>query len=364
MTKQQVLFIGDLNHSLPEFKRFQAKYECLEYKMTTRGQFVEDLKTKFSHISAIYGAWLGFVPIGGFRTVIEYAPSSLKVLAFCSVGYDHQDAHELAQRNIAMTNVPSDGAAEPVSELVVYFTITGFRQLHMYERQKLLKIPDTIDIRYKFANEEFNQKDGKINLSHERGYDFGERINKRPNLSPRGHNVVIVGFGQIGQLIGRKLHELGMNITYVKRSKLSNEQEDKLGYEATYASTILDVAKHGEVDLIVIACPATPETHHLINEEVIKSISKPFRIVNIGRGTVIDQEALLQGLNSGKILFAGLDVFENEPAINKDLINREDVVLTPHIGASTQENFDYAAIKALENIDDVLEGGSGISKVN
>lgn len=364
MTKQQVLFIGDLNHSLPEFEKFQSKYECLEYTLTTRDQFIADLKTKFSNISAIYGAWLGFVPIGGFRTVIDHAPSSLKVLAFCSVGYDHQDANELAQRGIVMTNVPSVGAAEPVSDLVVYFTITGFRQLHMYGKQKLLKIPDTIEIRYKFANGEFSQKEGQLNLASGRGYDFGEKINQRPNLSPRGHNAVIVGFGQIGQLIGKKLNQLGMNITYVKRSKLNKEQEDALGYEAAYFSTILDAAKKGDVDLIVIACPATPETHHLIDETVIGSIPKPFRIINIGRGTVIDEQALLNGLDLGKILFAGLDVFENEPAINERLINRDDVVLTPHIGASTLENFDYTAIKALENIDNILEGGAGINKVN
>ena len=364
MTKQQVLFIGELNHSLPEYKKFQEKYECLEYTLTTRDQFIHDLKTRFSHISAIYGAWLGFVPIAGFRTVIEHIPSSLKVVAFCSVGYDHQDAHELAQRGIAMTNVPSDGAAEPVSDLVVYFTITGFRQLHMYGKHQILKIPDTIEIRYKLANEPFNQKEGQLSLANGKGYDFGEKINQRPNLSPKGHNAVIVGFGQIGQLIGKKLNQLGMNITYVKRSGLDKDQEGSLGYEATYAPTVLDAAKQGEVDLVVIACPATPETHHLINETVIDSISNPFRIINIGRGTVIDEQALLTGLDLGKILFAGLDVFENEPSINQRLINREDVVLTPHIGASTLENFDYTAIKALANIDNILEGGAGISRVN
>ncbi|KAI5958603.1 hypothetical protein KGF57_002448 [Candida theae] len=364
MSKQQVLFIGDLNHSLPEFKKFQQKYECLEYTLTTRDQFIQDLKTRFSHISAIYGAWLGFVPISGLRTVIDYVPPSLKVVAFCSVGYDHQDAQELTQRGIAMTNVPSDGAAEPVSDLVVYYTITAFRQLHMYAKHHLSTIPDTIDLRYKLANEEFNTREGKLNLSSGKGYDFGEKINQRPNLSPRGHNAVIVGFGQIGQLIGKKLSSLGMNIAYVKRAQLTTKQENDLGYKAKYAPTILDAAKQGQVDLVVIACPATPETHHLINEDVIDSIPNPFRIVNIGRGTVIDEQALLDGLDRGKILFAGLDVFENEPAINERLINREDVVLTPHIGASTLENFDYTAVKALENIDNILDGGAGVSRVN
>jgi len=152
-----------------------------------------------------------------------------------------------------------------------------------------------------------------------------------------------------------------MKINYVKRSKLLPHQELSLGYPVTYHEKVTDVKN---LDLIVIACPATPETHHLINSNVINSISNPFRIINIGRGTVIDEEALIKGLKSGKVLFAGLDVYENEPSINPELINREDVILTPHIGASTVENFDYTAIKALENITKVLEGGDCEDRVN
>ncbi|RCK55831.1 hypothetical protein Cantr_05886 [Candida viswanathii] len=361
MTKPKVLFLGELNQTLPQFHRFQSKYDCIFYTLpSTASEFIADLETKFPDIVAIYGAWLGFVPIGGFRTVIEHAPASLKVIAFCSVGYDHADADAMRQRGITMTNVPSDGAAEPVADLVTYLAITSFRQFHMYARS-IPAVPDTIDLRYMLNTSEFDQESGEVRRDGSRGYDFGHFLNHRPNMSPRGHGVAIVGFGRIGQTIGRKLHDLGMRVSYVKRTRLAPHAELELGYPVTYHARVTDVK---EVDLVVIACPATPETHHLIDAKVIDALSKPFRIINIGRGTVIDEDALVAGLKSGKVLFAGLDVFENEPLIHPGLIGREDVVLTPHIGASTVENFDYTAVKALENITKVLETGECEHRVN
>ena len=154
---------------------------------------------------------------------------------------------------------------------------------------------------------------------------------------------------------------LGMKIQYVKRSPLSKDEESRLGYAVEYKKTVDDVTN---TDLLVIACPATDETFHLINKDVIDNMENPFRIINIGRGSVIDVEALVEGLKSGKVLFVGLDVFEKEPACHNELIGREDVVLTPHIGASTAENFDHTAVVAMQNIDNVLQGGRGLDVVN
>ncbi|EGW35698.1 uncharacterized protein SPAPADRAFT_48666 [Spathaspora passalidarum NRRL Y-27907] len=360
MAKPQVLFIGELNRTLPEFIDFQSKYDCIFYTLTTREEFISKLETDFKNIVAIYAAWLGFLPIGGFRSVIDHSPANLKIIALCSVGYDHEDADVLAKHGITMTNVPSDGAAEPVAELVLVNAITSFRQFHLYSQFRNVK--NTLKIRYQHSAGEFDKTTGKpTSLSDSNGYYFGHYINNRGCLSPRGHNVAIVGFGNIGQCIGKKLSDAGMNVTYIKRNKLSSEQENKLGYKVTYKAKIEDAT---DADLVVIACPATPETFHLINKDVIDSMQKPFRIVNIGRGTSIDEQALVDGLKSGKVLFAGLDVFEEEPKVHEELLNREDVVLTPHIGAATVENFDYTATRSLQNIDDVINGGNGLSRVN
>lgn len=362
MTKPQVLFIGELNRSLPQFQHFQTKFECIFAPITTRDDFIEKLQTEYKDIVAIYAAWLGFIPIGGFRTVIDHVPKSLKVVAFCSVGYDHEDAEIMKDHGIIMTNVPSDGAADPVADLVLYNTITSFRQFQMYT-QSLKEINHTISIRDQFSDRgQFDQVNGTPTRTGDgKSYYFGHYINNRPCLSPRGRHVTIIGFGKIGQTIGKKLSDIGMNVTYIKRNKLSLEQESQLGYPVSYATEIQQVP---QIDLIVIACPATPETNHMINANVINSLPNPVRIVNIGRGSIIDEQALVDGLKSGKVLFAGLDVFEMEPTIHPDLLNRQDVVLTPHIGASTVENFDYTATRALENIENIIDGGEGLSRVN
>ncbi|CAI5759243.1 unnamed protein product [Candida verbasci] len=359
MSKPQVLFLGDLNEDLPTYQQFKSKYEILNYKLTTREQFINDLDSKFSNIVAIYASWLGFMPIGGIRQVISHIPDSLKVVSFCSVGYDHEDSKILADKGIVMTNVPADFAAEPVSDLVLYLTIASFRQFQMYSH--IANVPHTIDYRYKLAQGEFDKEKGAVGLASGEKYHFGQYISKRPNLSPMGHNVVIIGFGKIGQKIGKKLNDIGMNVNYVKRNKLEKEKEEELGYPVRYYKKLEEV--EGDVDLIVIAAPSTPETQHLINENIINGFKKPIRIINIGRGSIIDEKALIAGLKSGKVLFAGLDVFENEPHINPELLNRQDVILTPHIGASTVENFDYTAVQALKNIEYVIEKGKAINPV-
>lgn len=366
MAKPKVLFIGELNRELVQFKHFQSKYNCIFIQLTTREQFINDLINKYHDIVAIYGAWLGFLPIGGFRTVIDYVPRLLKIIAFCSVGYDHEDAKILQQHGITLTNVPSDGAAGPVADLVLYLTLTSFRQFHMYGNE-LLKNPHTVDLRYQLNQNDFDSQSGKVISGGSdggvgSGYDFGHYLNHRANTSPRGHNVVIIGFGKIGQTIGKKLYDIGMKINYIKRNKLTSLQEHNLGYPVEYYSKIIDIPQ--KIDLIIIACPATPETYHLINKTVIQLIKNPFRIINIGRGTIIDENSLVEGLKLGKILFAGLDVFENEPKIHPELLGRDDVVLTPHIGASTVENFDYTAAKALENIDQIITQGKCLNRVN
>lgn len=363
MSKPKVLFIGELNRSLAEFKEFQQKFECIDYQITTKEQLLEDFKTSLSDIQAIYGAWLGLFLVGGFKDeILQAAPPTLKVIAICSVGHDNYDGKGMKERGIILTNVPSIGAAEPVADLVLYNTLTSFRNLHIYNRTFTPEEDNTVLIRKHLADGKLNAKDGSITLGNSGGYDFGESLVGRRNLSPRNHHVAIIGFGSIGQTIGKKLSDIGMHIHYVKRNELSLEHQAKLSYKATYHKSVADVTSFA--DLVVVACPGTAETYHLINETVINSFTNPFRIINIGRGSVIDEEALVNGLKSGKVLFAGLDVFEGEPHVHPDLYNRQDVVLTPHIAASTAENFDFTAITAMKSIENVLGGGPGLHIVN
>lgn len=364
MTKPKVLFIGDLNTQLPEYKDFSSRFDCVKYEVpSTKEELISDFKNKFQDVSAIYGAWLGFGLLGGFKDeIVAAAPPSLKVVLVCSVGYNHYNGEQMAERGIALTNVPSDSAADPVADLVLYNTLAAFRNFKMASENFAGDIKHLVQARCMADSNEFDLKTGSVLLKPRNGYSFGEQIGGRPCLNPKNHNVVIVGFGNIGQTIARRLSLIGMHIHYVKRRRLSESEEADLGFPVTYHATISDAKE--VADLVVIACPGTPETYHLIDGLVISSFAKPIRIINIGRGSVIDEQALVDGLKLGKVLFAGLDVFENEPNVHPELFGRQDVVLTPHIGASTVENFDYTAIYAMKNIEDILGGGPGLSRVN
>ncbi|EGV60785.1 hypothetical protein PSN45_001422 [Yamadazyma tenuis] len=361
-SKPQVLFIGELNKSLLEYQQFSSKFECIDYVITSKAQLVQDLQTKFKNIEAIYGAWLGFVPVGGFRDdIIDACPSSLKVISICSVGYDGYDGERMKSKNIVLTNVPSVGAADPVADLVLYNTLTGFRNFHLSQRA-FLECPHTVNARAALQYGSFDGADGAVRWGEQSRYAYGESTAGTDCHNPRGHHAVVVGFGQIGQLIGQRLSAVGMHIHYVKRTRLSAQQEASLGYPATYHSSLADATM---ADLVVIAAPGTPETKHMVNADIIEKFTKPFRIINVGRGTIIDEQALVNGLESGKVLFAGLDVYENEPHVHPKLLHRQDVLLTPHVGASTIENFDFTAVQALKNIENVLlQNGSGLNRVN
>lgn len=361
--KQQVLFLGDLDRSLPEFVAFAEKYECIFYTLPSLEETLHDFRTKFANVLAIYGAWLGFIPLGGYRgALVDAAPALLKIISICSVGHEKYDGAAMAAKNIILTNVPSDGAAELVADLVLWNALASFRHFKAFSVNFTEQHNSTVKVRGLLDLGEYNLQQGRCVLKERGGFSFGEVLGDRLLVNPRGHNVVIVGFGNIGRIIGLRLHSVGMQVHYVKRLPLSAAEEQALGYPATYHATLADTT--GFADLVVVACPATPETEHLVDAALIERMAKPFRIINIGRGQIIDEAALVHGLELGKVLFAGLDVFEKEPQVDVRLFGRHDVILTPHIGASTHENFNHTAVQALANIDLVLSGGAPRSRVN
>lgn len=360
---KKVLFLAEPRHDLAAYRYFQRHYECINYHLTTAEQLINDFKTTLKDVDAIYAAWLGFIPLGGFANdILANAPPSLKIITICSVGYDGFDEHAMAEKGIVLTNVPSSGAAEPVADLVLYNAILAFRNFGMVTSVFNSSLPNSMYVRKRLDEGNFDQRAGTLSLGSGTTHSFGHYTAGRANLSPGGHTAVIVGFGRIGQTIAQRLHSVGMKIAYVKRTRLTTVHEQLLGYPVSYYRSLSEAKQ--VADLVVIACPGNAETKHLVNAKVIDEMARPFRIINVGRGTVIDEQALVDGLKSGKVLYAGLDVFENEPTVHPDLLDRPDVVLTPHVGASTLENFDHTAEVSLKNIDNVLNGKEPTTRVN
>ncbi|CCG21090.1 hypothetical protein CORT_0A07050 [Candida orthopsilosis Co 90-125] len=350
--KQKVLFLEVPNREVLE--HFEKLFDCIYYELTTIEQCLIDFQTKFKDIEAIYCGWPGFAPLGGFKgKLVEFAPKSLKIVTTCSIGYDHFDVQAMTNKNIVLTNSPSTMAYDAVADLVLYNAIASFRNFKIYEQNfNKDRYTQTGMLTKSLVSAKFDQKIGAAVSTPVLGSSYGKSCCQRANLSPRNHHVVIVGFGHIGQAIAARLSSVGMVIHYVKRNKLSAEEERKLGFPTTFHRNLSDTTSFA--DLVVIACPGTPSTRHMVNDELINNMAKQFRIINVGRGFVVDENSLVKGLKSGKVLFAGLDVFEEEPRVHPELLDRQDVVLTPHIGSASTENYNYTAITCLENIEAVL----------
>ncbi|EGD93145.1 2-hydroxyacid dehydrogenase [Trichophyton tonsurans CBS 112818] len=181
--------------------------------------------------------------------------------------------------------------------------------------------------------------------------------------NPRGRLLGIVGLGEIGQAVAERAQRaLGMAIHYFGRRRKSAAVEQRLGGAVYHArlESLLAVA-----DCVVLACPHTEETHHLLNARTFALMKKGVRVVNVGRGKCVDEEALADALEAGIVSAAGLDVYEEEPRINERLLDSWQVTLMPHIGGATvdtQANFERIAMDNLESF--FFGDGKPVTPVN
>lgn len=159
--------------------------------------------------------------------------------------------------------------------------------------------------------------------------------------SPKGKRVGILGLGQIGQAFGRRAEAFGMVVQYWNRSDVADTSWTK------FASPIELAAGS---DILVACVAATPATQNIVNAEVLEALGKEGVLVNVARGNVVDEDALLAALNDGTIAAAGLDVFVNEPNIRQEFFTSPNTVLMPHQGSATYETRIAMGNLVLENL--------------
>lgn len=278
----------------------------------------------------------------------------------CAVGYDHLNGAALAARGISLCNAPGLAAA-PVADHVLLQTLSLFRYTQIFEHI-LRRNGNTNSTRTAIATPAWDSVTGRPLLynSIKASSDYDTVKDRAPKFSlgafvggrevrqPRGHNVGIIGFGAIGREIGERLAAIGMHVHYYKRNPLNPTETVDLGYSTTYHSTFESVLQVSE--LLVLACPLTSETLHMLNARTFALLPEGAKLINIGRGKLIDTKALLDALRSGKVTGAALDVFENEPNVEPELLDRWDVLLTPHIASSTVETLQGAEQICLDNM--------------
>ncbi|TVU06880.1 hypothetical protein EJB05_46916, partial [Eragrostis curvula] len=157
-----------------------------------------------------------------------------------------------------------------------------------------------------------------------------------------GKRVGIIGLGNIGSLIAKRLEAFGCVIYYNSR-----RSKDSVPYK--YFPNVLDLAS--ESDVIIVACPLNKETRHIVNKKVMEAIGKDGVIINVGRGANVDEVEMVSALQEGRIAGAGLDVFENEPKVPVQLLSMDNVVLSPHVAVLTLESRSDLRDHTIRNLE-------------
>lgn len=255
----------------------------------------------------------------------------LKLLANFGVGVDHIDLGAARAAKVVVTNTPGV-LTDDTADMVMALILSVPRRLA--EGEKLVRAGEW------------------------RGWSptgmLGHRIT--------GKRLGIIGMGRIGRAVATRARAFGLTVHYHNRHRLPAEVEGEL--EATWWDS-LD-AMLARVDIITINCPHTAETHHLLGPAQFALMQRQAYLINAARGEIVDENALCEALTAGKIAGAGLDVFENEPAIDPRLLDLPGVVLVPHMGSATFEGRQAMGEKVIANIrvwadghrppDQVLEG--------
>ena len=241
-----------------------------------------------------------------------------KILANFGVGYNHIDVAAAKAAGVTVTNTPG-AVTDATADIAMTLMLMSARRAG--EGERLVRS----------------------------GAWEGWHPTQMLGLHLTGKTVGIVGMGRIGQAIARRCHfGFGMPVRYFGRS------EKELDFTAVFHSDLKDLAAH--VDVLVTAVPGSAETFHLINAEVLAAMQPHARLVNIARGDVVEQAALVDALERRVIGGAGLDVYEFEPDVPQALRDLDNVVLLPHMGTSTGEVRVDMGRMVVDNLQAFLRG--------
>jgi len=235
----------------------------------------------------------------------------LEIVASFGVGYDHVDSAYAREQNIVVTNTP-DVLTEEVADVAMGLLISTLREFVKADRYL------------------------RSGLWQTQSYPLSVG-------SLRDRKVGIVGMGRIGQAIGRRLEASLVPVSYHSRNKSS-----AVSYK--HYPDLMEMAK--DVDTLIVIVPGGAATAKMINADVLKALGPRGVLINVARGSVVDEPALVAALKSGTILAAGLDVFANEPNVPDELKTMQNVVLLPHIGSAsvvTRNAMDQLVVDNLKN---------------
>jgi lactate dehydrogenase-like 2-hydroxyacid dehydrogenase len=250
----------------------------------------------------------------------DVAAPRCKLLANFGVGYNHIDVVAAKVAGVAVSNTPG-AVTDATADIAMTLMLMSARRAG--EGERMVRA----------------------------GLWEGWHPTQMLGLHLSGKTVGIVGMGRIGQAIARRCHfGFGMQVRYFNRSAKPME------FPAEQVASLQELA--ASVDVLVVATPGGAETHHLIGADVFKAMRPHGRLINIARGDVVDEAALIAALQAGEIGGAGLDVYEFEPKVPEALQAREDVVLLPHLGTAALDVRTSMGMMVVDNLEAYFAGKS------
>ena len=248
--------------------------------------------------------------------LIMELPSSIKIISNYAVGFGNIDIDAASKKGIIVTNTP-DVLTDATADISILLLLGASRRA--FEGRKAAETQN-----WKWSSD----------------YLVGKQMT--------GKKLGILGMGRIGRAVAKRAKGFDMEIHYHNRTRLSPDLE----HGAIYHEDINDLFKNSE--FLSINCPGSKSTENLINEKTLKNFPDGVVIANAARGEVIDDEAMIKAMKSGKVFALGLDVYRGEPKINKKYLELNNLFLLPHLGSATIKTRLSMGDRAINNLDNFL----------
>lgn len=312
----QVLIVGCIDFAIDIYEELQRKYSIEYYTSKSRQEFITDCQTKYKDVPVIYRSPESQAVVGPFDAeLVSHLPPSLKYIVYCGAGYDSIDVNACADRDIMVSHTPVavDDATADIAAILILACC-----------RNIIAASD-------------NLRQGRW------------RNGVRMGTDPEGKTLGVLGAGGIGRTLAKRMSGFDLKkIQYYNRNRLPKELEGDMEY--VDFDTLLKTS-----DIISVHCPLNAATTHLLSFREFAMMKQNVIIVNTARGKVINETALVNALERGQVLAAGLDVFEEEPKVSPGLLAHPRCVLLPHIGTFTNESQYKMEKLVLDNLVAALD---------
>lgn len=262
------------------------------------------------------------------KDVIDVIGPQLKIISNYAVGFDNINIDDATEKGVVVTNTPSDEVNEAVAEHTWALILSLARRIV--------------------------EADESTRRGSYKGWEPGIFLGS----SLVGKTLGIIGLGRIGLMVARRAKGFNMRVLYNKRSR-DEKAESEYAVEFKDLDSLL-----AESDVVSLHVPLTDETRHMMNKSTFYKMKKGAILVNTARGPIVNERELVEAIRQGQIGAAGLDVFDNEPNINPELIAMENVILTPHIASATWEARNKMGAQVVQAVFDLFEGKKPENLVN